>query len=248
MTPAAARRPHRRGVPGRAEEACGVHGDAARHGDGRDGRRDLGRITRPADDGQAHRQIVEAQHGQQGDPRDGVGAERVRADHPRQHDPDPDRAQLAQRIADEGPAKCPGCRGRQGGLLGRPGAARGPHVPSPRGTETDAGPMLRAAGPGASAAAAHPRAARQSRTSAVGPKRRTSVVHLKCRTSVVGLKCRTSVVGLKCGILNEGLYCGILTRGRSGPRVVGGYGRRPGRDHASASFCIPRAPYAGGAI
>ena len=150
------RRPHRRGVPGRAEEADGIHDGAARHGDGSDSGRDLGRITRPADDGQAHRHVVEAQHGQQGHPRDGVGAESVRAEHPRQDDPDPDRAQPAERIADEGPAKGLGCRGRQGGLLGRPGAARGPHVPSPRGAETGAGPMPRPAGPAGPAPAPRP--------------------------------------------------------------------------------------------
>ena len=165
MTLAAAGAPIAEAYSGRAEEADGIHGGATRHGDGGDSRRDLGRITRPADDGQAHRHVVEAQHGQQGHPRDGVGAESVRAEHPRQHDPDPDRAQLAQRTADEGPAKGPGCRGPQGGLLGRPGATRGPHVPWPRGTETGAGPMPRAAGPGrpgASAAAAHPPAARKA--------------------------------------------------------------------------------------
>ena len=74
---------------------------------GRDGRRDLGRITLPAHDGQAHAEFVEAQHREQCDKRDRKGAEGVRPEQPGEQDADGERADSRPGIAEEAPAQSP---------------------------------------------------------------------------------------------------------------------------------------------
>ena len=58
-------------------------------------------FARPAHDRQAHPELVEAQHGEQGDERDRVRTERVRSEQPGKQDPDAERAESEHRNADE---------------------------------------------------------------------------------------------------------------------------------------------------
>ena len=104
--------PDHRGGGGRAhrgrEGRRAQIGDQADHRAGQDRdaghrRDDLARVARPPDDGQAHPELVEAQHRQQGHGGDGERAELLRAEHPGQHDADGQGAELRQRSAGEAP-------------------------------------------------------------------------------------------------------------------------------------------------
>ena len=107
------RRSHRGGVrrcPGRT---AGVERNAGDHGDGRDRRRDLARLPRPAGDGQAHPEVVEIRQDIQGHRGDRVGPERVWPQQAREHDPNPDRAQLGHHAVGKTPPEGRACLAHQ---------------------------------------------------------------------------------------------------------------------------------------
>ena len=99
---------HRGRIGWRAEETAAVYSRANDQRDRGYGGSDLAGIALPADDGEAHAQLVEGQDGLQRDIRHRVRAKGARAKQPGKNDPDGNSAESAQDRARETPAEGPG--------------------------------------------------------------------------------------------------------------------------------------------